>query len=152
MIKDKIENIKLYENISVNLTNAILTMQEETFLQDLRQNGRIDGDGFFVTLQRYETKPVDKGRWETHRRYIDIQYVLSGEEMVGYTNIGNLNEIYESDSEKDFYFYKYSKNEDWLTVRNGEFLIFFETDGHKPSLHVNNKSSNIEKVVFKVEV
>lgn len=152
MIKDRIENIKLYEKLSVNLGNAIQCIGQENFLDELSIKGRMEGDGFYVMLQEYETKPDEEGRWETHKKYIDIQYVLSGQEKTGYTNIGNLGEILESNQENDFYFYGEEACADWVTVHGGDFVIFFPTDGHKPSLNVNNMVSKVKKVVFKVEV
>lgn len=152
MIKDRIENIKLYEKLSVNLGNAVRCAVQADFLAELSVKGRIEGEGFYAMLQEYETKSDEEGRWETHKRYIDIQYVLSGEEKTGYTNIENLGEIQESNQERDFYFYGDADSADWVIVRGGDFVIFFPTDGHKPSLNVNNTVRKVKKAVFKVEV
>lgn len=152
MIKDRIENIGLYEGLSQNLGNAIRFAQSEGFMEQLSATGRIDGEGFYVMLQEYATRSDAEGKWETHKKYIDIQYVVCGEERTGYSNIANLGSVQEGDSERDFYFYNDTDIVDWLLVHSGEFVIFFPTDGHKPSLHVNNKIGNVKKVVFKVEV
>ena len=59
--------------------------QAFTFLRstDLKSlpTGRIsiDGDAIYALVQEYQTKPVDQGKWESHKRYIDIQYIVSGE-------------------------------------------------------------------------
>lgn len=152
MIKDRIENIGLYEGLSKNLGNAIRFAQSKEFMDKLSTEGRIEGEGFYVMLQEYETKPDEQGRWETHKKHIDIQYVVYGEERTGYSNIDNLRAVIESNSEKDFYFYEDTDVVDWLTVHSGEFVIFFSSDGHKPSLYVDNKICSVKKVVFKVEI
>ncbi len=151
MIKDKIENIGLYENLSTNIGNAVRCVGQDQFLKELRDKKRIEGDGFYVMLQEYETRSDEDGRWETHGEHIDIQYILSGEERTGYANIGDLGEVVESNQENDFFFYKEAAVSDWVTVHNGEFVIFFPTDGHKPSLHVNDTAGRVTKVVFKVK-
>lgn len=151
MIKDRIENIELYKNLSENLRNAIRCVRQDNFLDELRAKKRLEGDGFYVMLQEYETNSDENGRWETHKKHIDIQYVLSGEERTGYAYIADLGQILESSQERDFYFYEEPAAADWITVHGGEFVIFFPTDGHKPSLHVNDTVSRVTKVVFKVE-
>lgn len=152
MIKDRIENIGLYKDLSANMGNAVSCLQEKDFLERLAKQERIEGNGYYVMLQEYMTKPEENGRWETHKKYIDIQYVLSGEERTGYTNLENLGELQEANPERDFYFYEDTDIADWLTVHSGEFVIFFPTDGHKPSLNVGNAAKAVRKVVFKVEV
>ena len=151
MIKDKFHNIVLYEKLSVNMKNAIKHITQESFLKRLEAAGRIDGDGYYVMLQEYNTKPENEGRWETHKRYIDIQYIVSGAEMTKYTNLLNLEELIESDEKRDFYFYRNAVYEDSMIVRDGEFVIFFPEDGHKPSLHVDEELMEVKKVVVKVE-
>ena len=152
MIKDQFHNITLYENLSVNLKKAIQCITQEAFLKQLEAAGRIDRDGYYVMLQEYNTKPENEGRWETHKKYIDIQYIVSGAETTKYTNSSNLDEMIESDEERDFYFYRNAVCEDSMTVRNGEFVIFFPEDGHKPSLHVDGELAEVKKMVVKVKV
>lgn len=152
MIKDKIGNIGLYEKLNANMSSAIRCLREEHFMDDLVRQGRIDGNGFYAMLQEYITRPEDSGRWEAHKKYIDIQYVLSGEERTGYANIESLGKLQEANREKDFYFYESAESIDWLTVRAGEFVIFFPADGHMPSLNVSGEGKTVKKVVFKVEV
>ena len=50
----------------------------------------IDGDQVFALVQEYNTKPKEQGFWESHRKYIDIQYVVSGSEHMGYANLSQL--------------------------------------------------------------
>ncbi len=151
MIKDKIENIKLYENLSINIANAIRCLSQDNFMKELKNKKRLEGDGFYVMLQEYETNSDEKGRWETHKKYIDIQYVLAGGERTGYINREELGQITEGSPERDFYFYGEPAEADWVIVHDGEFVIFFPTDGHKPGLHVNCVPGRVTKVVFKVE-
>ncbi len=151
MIKDRIENISLYENLSVNLRNAIRCAKRDNFLEELKVNKRLEGDGFYVMLQEYETNSEENARWETHKKHIDIQYVLEGEEKTGYSNSVELGQPLEENEEKDFYFYEEPNTADWFIVHGGEFVIFFPTDGHKPSLNVNYTAGKVIKAVFKVE-
>ncbi len=49
----------------------------------------IDGDQVFAFVQEYTSKPMEQGRWEAHVKYIDIQYIVSGEEQIGYANVAD---------------------------------------------------------------
>ena len=61
---------------------------------------QIDGDRVFAMIQEYNTKPRAQGFWESHRKYIDIQYVVSGVEQMGYVNIAQVtNGAYDADKD-----------------------------------------------------
>ena len=84
MIKDKIENAHIYYNISENLEKGfewIINTDLKT-AKDWRYY--IDGENIYANVQSYETK--DDAPFEGHRKYIDIQYMISGVEKIGITN------------------------------------------------------------------
>ena len=105
----------------------------------------IRGEDVFFNLQEYETKSVQK--LEAHKKYIDIQVVLDGEEYMGYTNIdsASVSEIYNE--EKDVMFLE--GNVDKLLADNKTFLIFYPEDAHMPALCANS-SKKVKKAIFKI--
>jgi YhcH/YjgK/YiaL family protein len=100
-------------------------------------------------VQQYDTKSRDKGLWEAHRRYIDVQFVASGIETMGYAPIGNCTVTQEYSSEKDCALF--SGKGDFLTAPAGTFLVFFPEDVHMPCLATEG-SVPVRKVVVKVAV
>ena len=59
----------------------------------------VDGENVYASVQTYVTK--DDAKYESHRRYIDIQYMIDGEEKIGVTDLSNCVSCVEYDSEKD---------------------------------------------------
>lgn len=66
----------------------------------------IDGDRIFAEIQEYTTKDPKDCRFETHRKYYDIQYVAEGEEFFGYIPLSELEEDTGYDETRDLEFYK----------------------------------------------
>lgn len=147
MIVDKIENAGQYSNLG-NRIQKSLDFIRKTDLKKL-QPGRydIEGDNIFALISEYQTKPESEGKLEAHRKYIDVQYVINGEELMGYAPLGN-QEILESyKEENDIVFFNGEKV--FITVKEGMFAIFFPEDAHMPGINVNEKSS-VKKLVIKV--
>jgi YhcH/YjgK/YiaL family protein len=98
-------------------------------------NGKhmIDGDRLFAMVQRYRTKPVAEGRWEMHKKYIDVQYVAAGSESIGFAPLAGDSLVEESyDPSRDVAFYKMSGV--FLPVSAGTFAVFTPDEVHAPCL------------------
>jgi YhcH/YjgK/YiaL family protein len=108
----------------------------------------IDGRKVYVMVQRYETKPMEKGRWEAHRKYIDVQYVHQGAERFGYANLLELKPG-NYDEAKDFLSLEGKEKGDFFLVRQGTFVILFPQDGHMPGMAVSTPQP-VKKFVVKV--
>lgn len=112
----------------------------------------IDGDRAFALVQRYETARADAPKFEYHRRYIDVQFIATGEEIIGWAPSETM-EITESyDGKKDICFGTV-KNERWTPVRlqAGQLMILRPEDAHAPKLAAGRPSS-VMKIVIKVAV
>jgi len=149
MIFDHLSNKEIYSNISSKVTRG-LTYLKETNLSKLELGKYfIEGTDIYVLVQEYETKPKDEMKWESHKKYIDIQHVVSGCEVIGYTNIKNLQLSEKYSLDKDIMFY--TGEGDYLTLTKGCFVILFPEDGHKPGICLD-KSNLVRKVVVKIPV
>ena len=111
----------------------------------------IDGDNLYAPVSEYLTKNEEDARYEAHQKYIDIQYVVSGKELIGVAPMSQKKDVLEAyDSTKDIEF---------LTVTGGEnlpalpdrFFIFFPDDAHRPGLK-DGENSPVRKVVVKVKI
>jgi YhcH/YjgK/YiaL family protein len=111
----------------------------------------IDGNNLYAPVSEYLTKNEEDARYEAHQKYIDIQYVVSGKELIGVAPMSHKKDVLEPyDSTKDIEF---------LTVTGGEnrpampdrFFIFFPEDAHRPGLK-DTGNSPVRKIVVKVKV
>jgi biofilm protein TabA len=150
MIIDKIENIKFYSNISEKISKALTFLKNTKFID--QQNGKyqIEDNDLFYIVQRYQTKPLAEGKFEAHKKYIDIQYLVSGKEIIGYAPLVNLAIIEPYNDKTDVAFYKAPENFTTLLLTPGSFAIFFPHDAHLPCRQLNTPE-DVLKVVVKVK-
>lgn len=110
----------------------------------------IDDNNLYATVSEYVTKNEEDARYEAHRKYIDIQYVINGQELIGLAPLGNRIETLESyDPEKDIEFLKV-KDGIKLKAHPGRFFIFFPEDAHCPGMK-DGENSTVRKIVIKVK-
>jgi biofilm protein TabA len=99
-------------------------------------------------LQTNPTKPRGQGRLEAHRKFIDIQYVVEGEEAMGWAPLEGLDEDGPFDEGADIGFYRGAC--DLVPVRAGSFAVFYPHDAHMPCIDPLTGPKTSKKVVLKV--
>lgn len=149
MVYDSIDHCHLYDAINKNFGKAFNFLKNSNLSK--MENGRyeIDGDDVFAIVQSYETKEMDDGKWEAHKKYIDIQYMVEGKELMGFADAKNLTVSQDYNEEKDILFFKGEGN--FVTAVPKYFTIFFPNDAHMPGM-TEETISNVKKVVVKVKV
>jgi len=108
--------------------------------------------GAFVMEQAYLTKARPDGFFESHRRYIDVQVIVAGEEAMEVEDIARLSPTTDYDSERDLRKYADTADATRLTMRAGDAALFFPADGHMPSLQLRDRAQLVHKAVVKVPV
>lgn len=108
--------------------------------------------GVFTIDQVYHSKARPDGFFESHRKYIDVQVILSGEEVMEVTDISRLPVKAAYAEERDVIIYGDAANASILRMRAGDIAVFFPVDGHMPSLQTGAGSSLVRKTVVKVPV
>jgi len=149
-------NLQNLEQDRKNLPKAVLKGLDYIRNTDLstRPAGRyeIEGSDIFALVQDNLTAPKTERKAETHRKYIDIQYVHSGLEIIGYGLANSENEVLDDQSEqKDAIFYKNVRDEMDLVLTAGMYTVLFPTDVHRPGC-VYGAPTPVRKVVIKVAV
>lgn len=110
----------------------------------------IQGRDIYAQVLDLTTRPATENSPEVHRRYIDIQFLASGEEIIGVAADTGKNIVSESLLEqRDIIFYHSMENESFLTMEPGNYAIFFPQDVHRPACH-KEKATKIRKVVVKL--
>ncbi|MFW0696791.1 YhcH/YjgK/YiaL family protein [Aliarcobacter butzleri] len=105
----------------------------------------------FVLEQAYISKDKKDCFFESHKKYIDIQYIFYGTEIMEVENINNLEIIQEYNESLDYAKHAQSINSSSLLIRENELAIFYPSDAHMPCLKVD-KNEKIIKAVFKVAI
>jgi YhcH/YjgK/YiaL family protein len=109
----------------------------------------ISDRGAFALVSEYATKPESECYIECHKKHIDIQMVVSGKESIGFCQKSDCKES-PYDPEKDFQ--KLSGELNFVTMKPGNFAVFFPDDGHMPGLRVGSFPEHVKKIVIKVPV
>ena len=84
MIIDRIENANLYKNIGERISKSFDYIKTTNLKNLPAGKYPIDGENIFALVSEYKTKLESEGKLEAHKKYIDVQYVLNGEELIGY--------------------------------------------------------------------
>jgi len=147
MILDTLKNLGIYRRV-----NPLFKVASE-YLEGIDRNqlepGRYEvrSKEVYALVQEYTTRPRDQGRWEAHRKYTDLHFLLRGEELMGFANIASLRSLGDYDSAKDV---EHLEGDGiFLTVPEGYFVVFGPEDAHMPCLEPG-RSSTVKKVVLKI--
>ena len=109
----------------------------------------IDGENVYASVTADSSKNFDKTNWESHRKYIDIQYVINGEEKIGVYPVSKATVTKEYDDKKDAA--NYSADGKLYSATPGTFFIFFPSDAHRPNITPDGNKV-VKKIVIKVRV
>jgi YhcH/YjgK/YiaL family protein len=110
------------------------------------------GRGLFAIEQAYETKPRPEGFFESHRTYIDLQVIVSGEELMEVIDISRISVSEPYDPARDLIKYHDIADASMLRLRAGAAAIFFPVDVHMPSLRLQASATLVRKTVVKIPV
>ncbi len=106
-------------------------------------------DGNRIMVQQAATKPAAGAKFEAHRNYLDIQYIVKGEEYVGWAPLETLEMEGEYNAAKD-------KSTlvgpaDFMRIGAGYCYVVYPEDGHIPGVYLETPSDLI-KLVVKLKV
>lgn len=149
MIIDTLDNAGLYENLSPGFTEAFAYLRSGRPAADSVGQYFLDGEDVFVNVEEYVSKPIERGRYEAHRVYTDIQYVVTGCERMGVAPLEEMWVTEEYNAARDVAFYKGDGK--MLLVPAGTFVVFTPQDAHMPCI-AEKSPAPVRKVVVKVRI
>jgi biofilm protein TabA len=142
---------KLQEQIDKNpgIWETMFRLLESTTFSGL-DPGRheVMGENLFYMINQYVTKEAESVKFEAHQKYIDLQYVTDGEEIIGVACFEHARETNPYGAEKDVAFYTVSQAE-YHKASPSEYFVFFPEDLHQPGVMVRDPLE-VRKVVFKI--
>lgn len=147
MIIDKIENLKQYYALNALFAKVGEFIEQHDLTKLDKGRHVIDGDKLFVNIEDNNGKTKEETVIEYHRMMIDIQLPLNISETYGYMPVSDLPDA-PFNEEKDIAKQLEIKPRNFVTLKPGEFAIFFPQDGHAPCI----ANGTLHKAVFKVAV
>lgn len=146
MIIDTIENLGKYVALNPLFADVVAFLKSNDLLA--METGKYPiKDGLFMNLQVAKQRTRETAVLETHVEMIDIQMPLTCDETFGYTPLCDLPD-FEYNAEKDITKYGDIKAQTYVTVKPGQFAIFFPQDGHAPCIL---DEPEVKKAIFKVK-
>jgi biofilm protein TabA len=148
MILDRLENADRYAGLHPDFARALAFLRRTDLAQLAPGRYEIDGRRVDAVVAKAPGRSRDAARLETHRRYIDIQFVLAGTDEMGWRALGRCQTPDGPyDTEGDCQLFA-DRPEAWIAVAPGALAIFFPEDAHAPLV----AQGELHKVVVKVAV
>lgn len=147
MVLDTLKNMSLYEGLGENY-KQVAEYVKVTDLRSLEMGKHFLENGVYFIVQEYTTKDIAGGKYEAHRKFIDIQIILEGAEIMGYAPIETLEGMTSYNESSDYQLF--AGEGSLLNVVKDSFAIFFPEDGHMPG--VGTSPCEVKKIVVKIPV
>jgi YhcH/YjgK/YiaL family protein len=127
---------------------------KKTDLKNL-PNGRteIDGDDVYAKVTEYDTIPWNDVKFEAHEKYIDLHYVVTGKEAMGYIDARKLKKTDEYNPQKDVIHGTPTPAKDvtWTILTENELAVCYPIDAHAPK-GVVETSEKVKKIIIKIAI
>jgi YhcH/YjgK/YiaL family protein len=143
---------------------AAFAYLDEVFLPGSPANLRVKGialddtmktelaGGAFVIEQAYPTRLRADGFFESHKKFIDVQAIFEGEELMEVADIARMTAKQPYNEKRDLIIYEDSTESSLLRVYVRQVAVFFPSDVHMPTLRVRADAVNVRKCVVKIPV
>ncbi|MCC9138982.1 YhcH/YjgK/YiaL family protein [Pontibacter silvestris] len=148
MILDKLQNASRYYSLHPLFEKAFRFLQESDLTTLPIGQQAIEGRDLFAIISEGTGVPEKAAKLEVHRKYIDIQYVISGTDHMGWKDLAICSEPNDPyTEERDAAFFP-DKTSNWFDVPAGLFTIFYPDDAHAAMA----TEESVRKVVLKIAV
>ena len=107
----------------------------------------IDGDNAYATITLGAPKNIEDVKWESHRKYIDLQYVIKGKIKIGKAPAATAKVTEPYTEARDAA--NYTTDGRYLIATPKEFFLFFPQDAHRPDIKVDGYDT-LKKLVIKI--
>jgi len=148
MVLDRLGHASTYAALSPGLTRALRHLATTDWGAMAEGRHPIEDDRLFAIVSDYDTREAGAVPWEAHRRYIDVQYVHAGIELIGYAPLAALTRG-DYDADRDLVVAEGTGG--FVALEAGSFAILWPQDAHRPGIAVG-APRRVRKIVLKVAV
>ncbi len=132
-----------------NRINQALEYLNKTDLNKLELGKHVINEWLYINVQEYMTKNISDCRYESHKKYVDIQMMINGIEAIETCDIDKLELETEYSDENDVMFWKKKNGQMRSVITNNSYVILYPQNAHMPCIAVN-ESVKVKKLVAKV--
>ena len=148
MIFDSLKHIENYKGLAPRIYRALEILRDTDFDQVADGSYEVEGFDFRYNVMTYNLEHGFE-KFEAHRDFIDIQFMIRGTEIMGFNQLENVEE-FEANPAGDIWFYHGPM--DSVTVEGDRFAIFFPSDAHAPGIMPPSGPCEVRKCVFKIHI
>lgn len=152
MILTTTQDLKRYEAMHPLFAKTFAALEQLAALPFTAGRHEVDGDAVYINAAEYDTKQAESSCMEHHRRYIDVMWMVSGEETIGVCPVSALTEFTKPyTAEIDAALAKLPAVYTEVKIGAGDVVILFPEDGHAPAMELSG-TAHVQKFIAKVEV
>lgn len=152
MILTTAQDLYRYESIHPMFAKTFAALEKLSALPFTKGRHEVDGDLVYINAAEYDTKPADVSCMEHHKRYIDVMWMVSGEETIGVCPVSLLDDFTKPySSEIDAALANLTSVYTEVRISTGDVVILFPEDAHAPAMQLGS-ASHVQKLIAKVEV
>lgn len=145
MIIDSIDNCDKYVSLHKDFDMVFSFLRE--LKEDVKGTTVLEKDNVWANVIVVQEMPKSVKVFEAHRKFLDVHYILAGEEKFGYGNIDRLKSKRPYNAVDDYELFEGEVNA--ITLKKGDFMITFPEDAHIPDYEKTN-DDKLVRVVVKV--
>ena len=148
MILDRLEQGDLYTSLHRYFSEAFAFLRQKGLAELPAGKHEIAGDDVYAMVIKDSGAPADEAKLEVHRKYIDIQFLVTGTDRMGWKSKDlcvNSHSDYDPETDAELFS---DTSSSWVDVEPGCFAVFFPEDAHAPG----RGNGDFHKVVVKVAV
>ena len=129
--------------------NEALNYLKSRDITTLELGKHVVNEWLYINVQEYMSKPLSECRFESHRKYVDIQMMINGVEAIETCDIDKLEIAEEYSDENDVMFWKQKPAQMRSVITNNAYVVLYPQNAHMPCIAVD-KPSKVRKLVAKV--
>lgn len=148
MIYGTLDHLEQYMGLPPRIVAGLEFLASTEFSTLLEDTIPIIPGSVTAYVKRYVSQP-ENDTPEAHQAYVDIQYLISGEEYIGVTPLADVETLFSADPKNDVWFYKAPT--DRILLKGNRFVVFWPDDAHAPGIAVH-QSVPCKKCVIKVRL
>lgn len=152
-VRDFIEWIIIQEkkgNFSQKVYDSLEVVKKQD-VDSLSVGKYVINDELYFMVQEYTTKKEEDCKLESHKKYIDVQWILKGEEKIKTISTDKLKLEKSYDRMKDIMFWKPVDDMLEMVLKDGSYVVLYPNDAHMPCIAVG-KQEKVKKIVIKIKI
>lgn len=151
MLKNDINLADKYAYLDEKIQRGLKWLKETDLSKLEKGKYLIEGDEIFADVQSYVSFPYEECFYESHKKYVDIQYVVEGEEFFGCVDVADLAGKTPYNEQNDITFYNDPEYKVGVALKQGDFAIVYPEEAHKPRIRLTD-AVFVKKIVLKIKL